>query len=69
MNFENVAKRIPTTLKKFLGNWSKRFINTTESFLDKWNFRKLETNLKKFMIFGQINQLIFAENSYVTSFF
>ena len=36
------AKRLRTTLEKFLGNRSKRLANTTQRFLDKRDFRELE---------------------------
>ena len=43
------AKRLRTTLKKFLDNLSERFANTTQTFFEKWDFQKLEKNLKKFI--------------------
>ena len=45
------AKRLGTTLKKFLYNRSKRFANTTQTFFHKRGSQKLEENLKKFKWF------------------
>ena len=52
------AKRLHSTLKKFLVTRLKRFTNTTQTFFDKRGFQKLEKNLKKFICIrtnGQIN--------------
>ena len=43
------AKRLRSTLNKFLDNRSKRFANTTRIFFDKRGFQKLEKNLDKFI--------------------
>ena len=59
------AKRIRTTLKKFLDNRSKGFEISTQTFSDKRGFQSLEKNLKKF-VFIRTNWL---RKSYVTSFF
>ena len=45
------AKRLGTTLKKFLYNRSKRFANMTQTFFHKRGSQKLEENLKKFKWF------------------
>ena len=60
------AKRLRTTLEKFLDSRSKRFANTTQTFFDKRSFQKLEKNLQ---IFGQIDKSILAKKNYVTGFF
>ena len=60
------AKRLRTTLEKFLDSRSKRFANTTQTFFDKRSFQKLEKNLK---IFRQIDKSILAKKNYVTGFF
>ena len=50
MKFGHVlAKRLRTTLKKFLDNRLKRFANTTQRFFGKQGFQKKEKNLKKFV--------------------
>ena len=43
------AKRLRTTLKKFLDNRSKQYANTIQIFFDKRGLQKLEKNLKKFI--------------------
>ena len=40
------AKRLRTTLEKFLNIRSTRFANTSQKFFNKRNFQKLDKNLK-----------------------
>ena len=45
-------KRLRTTLKKFLDNWSKQFANTTQSFFDKRGFQKFRKKSPKILVYS-----------------
>ena len=63
------AKRLHTTLKKFLDNRSRRFANTTQIFFDKRGFQKLEKNWKSLFVSGKIDESILAKKKLRYPFF
>ena len=64
-----LAKRLGSTLMKFLDNRSKRFANTSQTFFDKQGFQKLDENLNKIIRFRtKWKNQVWLKKSYVTGF-
>ena len=65
------TRRLHTTLKKILDNWSKQFANPTQTFFDKRGFQKLEKNLRKIHMYSDklTNKLRLKYNNFTRFFY